>query len=340
MPFGVHKLSGKDGISVIVPAYNAEKTIENCIRSVLEAGDSLQELIVIDDGSTDRTAEIAGSFDGRVTVVKRKNEGVSAARNAGVELSRCRYIAFVDADDTLPPRSLDDLFAAVRSGDNDIVYGDYETCTETGDSYTSSNIPLSEEGNVLDRDLFCSLLSTGESTVVGTVWRALFKRSFIVENNINFLNGIALGEDLIFILDCLEFSPKIAYVKESVYRLNRCGQSVSVSYVSTMERDLKLVAERFAENRLFGLTDERRLTDRWLQVPWQTCCTMFKKKTPYGLVERRRKVQEVVNRYKPWIEATSLEDVIEKRCLCALKLGTRCSTLFWIVLELNNIGER
>jgi len=94
-------------VSVIVPAYNAEKYIPETIQSVLGQTYEAWELIIVDDGSTDKTAETVAAFDDRrIRLVEQENRGVGAARNAGIALAQGDYITFLDADDVLPPESL------------------------------------------------------------------------------------------------------------------------------------------------------------------------------------------------------------------------------------------
>jgi len=95
-------------VSIITPAYNAEKYIAEAIESVLNQTFEAWELIVIDDGSTDNTAKIVSSFeDDRIIFIGQKNKGVSSARNRGLILARGKYITFLDADDVLPLNSVE-----------------------------------------------------------------------------------------------------------------------------------------------------------------------------------------------------------------------------------------
>lgn len=95
-------------VSIITPAYNAEKYIAETIQSVINQTYKNWELIIIDDGSTDNTSKIINSFkDKRILLSYQKNQGVSVARNLGLSLVQGKYITFLDADDILPPRSLE-----------------------------------------------------------------------------------------------------------------------------------------------------------------------------------------------------------------------------------------
>lgn len=100
-------------ISVVIPAYNAEKHIRRCLKSVLRQTYDEFEVIVVDDGSSDRTADIVRSFsDSRIYLVQQANRGVSAARNLGVEIARGEWVAFLDSDDEWEPRFLEAVSTA------------------------------------------------------------------------------------------------------------------------------------------------------------------------------------------------------------------------------------
>ncbi len=93
-------------ISAVIPAYNSEKTIARAIDSVLKQTRSADEIIVIDDGSKDKTAEIVGSYGDKVVLIRQENAGVSVARNAGIDAASSDWIAFLDADDEWLPEKL------------------------------------------------------------------------------------------------------------------------------------------------------------------------------------------------------------------------------------------
>lgn len=100
-------MSGRGRVSVVVPAHDAEETVTRALRSALEQSRPPDEVVVVDDGSTDATAEAAASLGAAVRVVRQRQSGPSAARNAGVEASRGEWIAFLDADDVWHPRKLE-----------------------------------------------------------------------------------------------------------------------------------------------------------------------------------------------------------------------------------------
>lgn len=109
--------------SIIVPAYNAEAYLGECVRSILAQTCSDYELIIVDDGSTDATGDIAHCFakcDGRIRIVRQANRGLSAARNAGVDIAKGQFVAFVDADDALHPYFLEYAIGELTKAKADI----------------------------------------------------------------------------------------------------------------------------------------------------------------------------------------------------------------------------
>lgn len=135
-------------ISIIIPAYNAEKEIVRCIDSILNQTYNCFEIIIIDDGSTDRTLEICKKYaekDVRILVKSQENKGVSATRNLGLNLSRGKYICFVDADDYLDCRYLEILLKNILKTNADI-----SMCKWSRNGIDQTNIELSEE--VWDRE--------------------------------------------------------------------------------------------------------------------------------------------------------------------------------------------
>ena len=99
-------ISASPNVSVIIPAYNCEDYIVQAVESVLMQEDCLVEIVIIDDGSTDKTEEVLKPYDDRLRYVKQKNQGVAAARNHGIAIARGDYVAFLDADDYFLPEKL------------------------------------------------------------------------------------------------------------------------------------------------------------------------------------------------------------------------------------------
>ena len=121
-------------LSVIIPCYNAEKYLGECLDSLLAQDVKDFEIILIDDGSRDGTAQLARRYaqqDERIRLIGQENAGVSAARNAGLRIARGEWVLFVDADDVLPQSALGKLLSCAKA-DVDLVVSTHETFTESG----------------------------------------------------------------------------------------------------------------------------------------------------------------------------------------------------------------
>jgi glycosyltransferase involved in cell wall biosynthesis len=157
-------------ISVIMPAYNAAAYIEEAIRSVLAQTYLNIEVVVIDDGSTDASGDIARSIsDSRVRVVSKPNGGVSSARNAGLDIAQGEYVAFHDADDTMEPTNLAEKVEALVHHDVDWVFGDLILCD-----------PIMRPTAVMkgtDDDVVRTILLGIDTAVPGTSSNVVLKRS-------------------------------------------------------------------------------------------------------------------------------------------------------------------
>lgn len=116
-------------VSVIVPIYNAEKTLCPCVQSIFAQSHRNLEVVLVNDGSTDNSLEICKNFarlDNRVVVIDKKNAGVSAARNNGIKVSTAQFIQFVDADDTLKSNMTENLVASMLESNSDVVICGYD----------------------------------------------------------------------------------------------------------------------------------------------------------------------------------------------------------------------
>ena len=221
--------------SIIIPAYNAEKTIENTINSVINQSYGNWEIVVVENGSIDFTNSVVGKFlnDKRISLIHSK-KGVSFARNKGIENSTGEWILFLDADDELPLNTLD-LYNNVSNHNNvDIIVGQYES----GDG-TLEIIENKDE-------YICRCLNnpTKECNVTGLV----FKSNIIKETNIEFDVNLTHAEDSLFFLQVLLNAKNIIVIHDIVYKVNYVNNS-SVrsinenqfdSYLSTIHEIYKI----------------------------------------------------------------------------------------------------
>lgn len=176
-------------ISVIIPAYNAAKTIVCCVESLLSQTYQDWELIIMDDGSTDNTLDVCQSFqDKRIQVYHKPNGGVSSARNYGMTYAKGEYIAFVDADDYLEPMYLEHLY---QGSEYDLsitgfCYGNEPEKSKLSLKLTDKSSIANSLSDLINADQLCY------------PWGRLFKRSIIEQNHIRFNKKMRFAEDNVF----------------------------------------------------------------------------------------------------------------------------------------------
>lgn len=200
-------------ISVIVPVYNVEKYLHRCVDSILAQTFTDFELILVDDGSSDNSGIICDEYAGihnNVKIIHQKNQGVSVARNVGLDIAEGEFIAFIDSDDTVDKTYLEILyqngeFDFVTAGFNmqysDCSWHKYEFPDITTDYRNVSSYPSKFMGKYY----------------FGSPWAKLYKRKIIKENNIFFPLDIHSGEDTIFIFRYLKYVTIIKILPLSGY---------------------------------------------------------------------------------------------------------------------------
>ncbi|QEP43570.1 glycosyltransferase [Ectothiorhodospiraceae bacterium BW-2] len=200
-------------ISVIVPVYNVESYLPACLDSIVCQTYFNIEVLLIDDGSTDNSSLICDEYSGRYSFVRafhKKNEGVSIARNFGIEQARGEYIGFVDGDDYIEKNMYTSLLEPMKN-DNDI---DVSVCG----FYINKENGCRQFDNEIIMDAETGLIELFElNGFQGFVFNKLFRSSLIKENNILFSDDIYICEDQLFCYKYFSCSKKIIYLNRFYY---------------------------------------------------------------------------------------------------------------------------
>lgn len=205
-------------LSIIVPVYNVEEYLFKCIDSILAQTFTDFELILIDDGSPDRCGEICDEYaakDQRIIVIHQQNAGVSAARNAGLDIAQGAYIGFVDSDDVIDASMYQALITAAEHRRQLTFCNVIPFCVE--EDLTPANCALPEpQENVSTSALLHDLFSPHSSRTRYSV-NKLYQKAYI--GDIRFPNGISMWEDLAFLVSVYRSRPSIdcAYVDTPLY---------------------------------------------------------------------------------------------------------------------------
>ena len=201
-------------LSVIVPVYNTNiELFKRCIDSICKINSNNYEVIIIDDGSLDENTNLYKKYIENMSQVcfyKRKNEGVSSARNFGIDVSNGKYILFVDSDDELLFKNID---WNVLNDDYDLIVYNY-TMIKSNKIHEVKELECGETGPVDFNDLLYRFIVDDKFY---TPFSKFIKKSFLIKNNISFRTKMINGEDAIFNLDMFCNFPKIYYINKSMY---------------------------------------------------------------------------------------------------------------------------
>ena len=262
-------------VSIIVPMYNVEKYIGECLDSILAQTFADYELLVVDDCSTDKSCEIVESyipkFNGRLQLTKsEKNSGgrPGIPRNIAIELAQGEYIMFVDSDDAITPTALEELYPIAKRFDADLLVTQryYEV---DGDTLPKNGIPLTITSEGWDESEFVkeptlmsdSLMERAEycglKKLFPVTWDKLFRREFLEKNNLRYPN-YGIGEDLFFGM-CALFLAKNVVISPSVYYIWR----KRFNSISRLDLPPEKLFFRWTESTFIGMPLLNKFMDRF-----------------------------------------------------------------------------
>lgn len=317
-------------ISIIIPVYNCEKYLERCINSVLEQSYSNLELILVDDGSTDRSGSICDDYqkkDDRVVVVHSTNGGAAKSRNSGIDIARGEYIGFIDSDDYISPSMYEHMICVLNESNAEMAVCNYLYVDKEGnDLHRASSIVRDE---VIERIDYLKRLTEPYSGYYITPWNRVYRRELF--NGLRFPEGMT-HEDNVLTHRIVDRCGRIAIIsKEYAYYTQR-SDSVSKSHKSYRFYDnIDALADRI---EFYGKKEEyypliaasiHQLCSKFIE--FRRLYIFHAKKSRAGL-ERTKKARELVkailDRYEIYTVAsdmyminhpyiTILKDIIAER---------------------------
>lgn len=320
-------------VSVIVPVYNVEKYLSRCIDSILAQSFSDFELILIDDGSRDNSGKICDEYaskDTRIIVIHKINQGVSAARNDGLDNARGKYISFVDSDDYINPDYLEQMVAALESDNADLAICDISLIAK-GEFHEVINCKFPEGVNLLGRDEVLKNIVQYSSNGYSPLWNKLYKREVIEQHHLRIPLNLSFGEDLIFNISYFKVSSYIRFINVPLYNYvaSEFGlyNKYRPDYISDCMLCRRLMLEELKEYEFYdpGFT---RLNKKFMSDIVRHISQIYKHETnPRKLVAACYKNPEVIacmrqllDRHKSG-DTTALTDVSQIRIAKLIKKG-------------------
>lgn len=247
-----------DLVTIIVPVYNAAGHIDKCITSLLNQTLVEMEIILVDDGSTDKSPYICQEYSkshSNVSLIRQENGGVSSARNTGIKHANGNYIGFVDSDDWINDSMYESMLMLLRTNSADACFCNYTKIL------VSKSIPInfSYSESVFDREEILDTiipniigspsLDSGSSSEGGLVCQSLFRKDIIDRNNIQFNEDVSIGEDLLFTIHYLSKSSKLVIDKSNHYNYLIHGNS-TVTRFNPKKYELLLKRDEYIKHCL------------------------------------------------------------------------------------------
>ena len=247
----------KPKISIIVPVYNVERYISECIDSIISQSFQDFELILINDGTRDNSFEICKKYavkDSRIILVEQENGGVSTARNKGVKYAQGIYLVFVDSDDILVENTLYELYNIAINNDVDIVISKIFRFTDRNlrNTYANFQDKYIDFNGVRELSLDRIAIIDSSKKIDDVYWfgfsSCLYKMDILVDNNITF-PLFRVGEDSLFLTEYLINSASAYIIGKDLYGYRQNQNSVTNQFVPNYLEDVKLRAN-YVDNLL------------------------------------------------------------------------------------------
>lgn len=230
----------KDMVSVIIPVYNREKLIEECVRSILTGSYQNLEIIINDDGSTDATREVCSHLadtDSRIRLITSDHAGVSAARNKAIEVSVGEYLFFIDSDDVIHPRLIEVLVSEMSktgagiggTGVRSVIEKNWHTVKQLIEAAQATEITYQNN----EESLHCMFCEKSPLSVIGGI---MMRRDLVGETR--FRTDLHIGEDFYFIYENLIKGADTVFLKESWYycKMHKKNSSWDFTYEGFLTR--------------------------------------------------------------------------------------------------------
>ena len=270
-------------VSLIVPVYNGERYLKNCVDSILDQTLGEIEILLVDDGSADRTPQLCDAYaaaDERVRVIHQENQGLGMARNAGLDAAEGIYVAFVDSDDYISKDMCESMYQAAERHQADMVLAGL--CQEGGSLFSREDadeiccfsreeIFAGEQGR---QRLMFGIIGAEpweeqDSRYNFSVCKNLYRRQVMKDHGIRFLSERKIiSEDVIFLLDLVPCLERAVGIPGAFYHYQRNATSLTRSYrADSFQRFLELMETvRERAEKILPPQELERCTDRQLQA--------------------------------------------------------------------------
>lgn len=215
-------------ISIIIPIYNAENYIDLCLRTIVNQVNDCIEIILVNDGSRDNSEEKCKYYcqnNKNIILINQENLGVSAARNAGLEVAKGKYIGFVDVDDTIEPNTIEVLLNEIKSIDVDLIIWGIKCTQYLKNGNIKKEIITHETKEFTINEFEENLYKYLQNWYFNYTWNKLYKRAIIQNNNLKFNEDMSTSEDLLFNSLYLRMCEKVKIINDILYNYRKISDN-------------------------------------------------------------------------------------------------------------------
>ncbi len=219
-------------VSIIIPVYNAENSLNRCIDSVLRQNYENFELILVNDGSQDSSGSICDNYaakDNRIHVIHKNNSGVSDSRNIAISQARGKYLQFIDADDWIAPEATGLLISTATAYSCDMVISDFYRVIDNRIAHKGD---IQEEGILSRKDFAVYMMERPADYYYGVLWNKLYKKEIIEQYQLQMDTQISWCEDFMFNLEYITHTDKIYVLRVPLYYYVLTKHSLSAQGVN------------------------------------------------------------------------------------------------------------
>jgi len=258
------KNSNGDLISIIIPVYNVEKYLHQCVNSILNQTYKNIEIILVNDGSKDNSGKICDEYaskDLRVKVIHKENQGLGFARNSGLDIAKGKYVTFIDSDDYADPDLVETLYKNIINENADTCIGGFKRVDDFGNILYEEKYEYSiYEGEYVLKGIFYRMLGSSpkkSDAIRMSVWNSMYSMDIIKSNFIRFPSErVFISEDIIFDSDYYQKAKKVILIDSISYNYRVNIGSLTMKYNKERFEKCKYLCSKLSEKLIKQGFDE------------------------------------------------------------------------------------
>lgn len=312
-------------ISIIIPVYNAEVKIYETIKSIINQNFGDFELLLINDGSKDNSGSICKEFnkeDNRIRVFHQKNSGPSAARNKGIKEARGKFIAFVDADDTVETNWLKTMIVAQEKDNVDLVCTGYNKIVfKDNEVIRTLNLTPTQMKYKNSKEIKNNLESIVGNGFFNALWNKLYKAEIIRKNNITLDEDFSLGEDFLFNLDYVSECNSLVLIDVALYNYMVNSTGLTHKYIVDKFDLLDKINEKYRDFIYDNNMDLKVADFSTMKICYSCFMDLFHENNCMSFSEKQKYIRSILDKEKVenMIKRNKSRNIKDKTLLLILK---------------------